>query len=216
MRQLEFPTWGGRREGAGRKPGPGRRAVPHRRREKHDRHCPVHVTLRASSDVPSLRHGRLFINTRNALAAATTGGFRVLHYSVQSNHLHVLLEADGPKEFAAGVRGLAIRVAKAVNRALGRRGRVWSDRYHAPRLRTPREVRNAFVYVLQNFRKHVRGARGVDPRSSARWFDGWRKPPDSVPMPPPVARARTWLARIGWRRRGLIDVDERPRPLRSG
>jgi hypothetical protein len=85
------------------------------------------------------------------------------------------VEADEPPRFERGVRGLAIRVAKAVNRALGRRGRVWADRYHAHLLRTPREVRNALVYVLNNFRKHVRGARGLDPRSSARWFDGWRR-----------------------------------------
>jgi hypothetical protein len=48
------------------------------------------------------------------------------------------------------VRGLAIRVARAVNRALGRRGRVFADRYHARALTTPRAVRHALVYVLMN------------------------------------------------------------------
>jgi hypothetical protein len=130
MRQLELPvrTWGGRRDGAGRKPAPGRRAVPHRPRVEHDRHCPVHVTLRATAGVPSLRHGRLFIATRTALAAASTERFRVLHFSVQADHLHLLVEADEPTGFERGVRGLVIRVAKAVNRALGRRGRIWGDR----------------------------------------------------------------------------------------
>ena len=195
--QLELPirTWGGRREGAGRKPTPGRRPVPHRQRERHDRHCPAHVTLRATSGVPSLRHGRLFLTTRNALAAVSTPRFRVLHYSVQADHLHLVVEADGPTAFERGVRGLAIRVAKAVNRVLGRHGRVWGNRYHARLLRTPREVRNALVYVLQNVRKHIRGARGLDPRSSARWFDGWRTPPGPVVGPSPVAEACTWLDR---------------------
>jgi hypothetical protein len=145
------------------------------------------------------------------LAAAGTPRFRVLHFSVQADHLHLLVEADEPTGFERGVRGLAIRVAKAVNRALGRHGRVWGDRYHARLLRTPREVRNALVYVLNNFRKHVRGARGLDPRSSARWFEGWRHRPPCLIDPPPVANPRTWLARVGWRRRGLIDVDECPR-----
>jgi hypothetical protein len=43
------------------------------------------------------------------------------------------------------VRGLVIRVAKAVNRALARHGRIWGDRFHSRILRTPREVRNALV-----------------------------------------------------------------------
>src|SRR5258706_10271511 len=55
--ELRLRTWGGRRPGAGRTPAPGRRAVPHRPRTRHDRHCPAHVTLRATSGVPSLRHG---------------------------------------------------------------------------------------------------------------------------------------------------------------
>src|SRR6185436_3316942 len=132
MQQLELRprTWGGCRDGAGRKPNPGRRALPHRPRVPHDRRCPAHVTLRASTDVPSLRHGRLLLAARSALASASTARFRVLHYSVQADHLHLLVEADGPTEFERGVRGLAIRVAKAVNRALGRAGRVWADRYY--------------------------------------------------------------------------------------
>lgn len=130
MRQLELRvrSWGGRRDGAGRKPAPGRRPVAHRRRVSHDRNCPAHVTLRASTAVPSLRHESLFIVTRNALASASTERFRVLHFSVQADHLHLVVEANGPTDFEHGVRGLAIRVAKAVNRALGRHGRVWGDR----------------------------------------------------------------------------------------
>ena len=221
MRQLELSiptTWGGRRKGAGRKPGPGRRSVPHRRRIPHDRQCPAHVTLRAIGGVPSLRSERLFNAIRTALGASINDRFRVLHFSVQADHLHLLVEANGPTGFERGVRGLAIRVAKAVNHKIGRRGRVWGDRYHARLLKTPREVRNALVYVLNNFRKHIRGARGFDPRSSAAWFGGWASPPSLVSKPSPVARARTWLASVGWRRAGLIHVEEAPRlasPRRS-
>jgi len=113
------------------------------------------------------------------------------------------------------VQGLAIRVAKAVNRVLGRRGAVWGDRYHARTLATPREVRHALVYVLQNWKKHVPGARGADPRSSAAWFTGWRTPLASTLGPAPTAAARTWLARIGWRRHGLLDIGEAPRRKRG-
>src|SRR5262249_24111425 len=130
--------------------------------------------------------------------------------TVQANHVHLLVEADAHAEFVRGLQGLAIRAAKAVNRALSRRGAVWGDRYHARLLETPREVRNALVYVLQNWRKHGAGARGLDPCSSAAWFTGWRTTVTAVSRTAPVLAARTWLARVGWRRHGLIGIEEMP------
>jgi putative transposase len=127
--------------------------------------------------------------------------------------VHLIVEANAAA-LAPGARGLAIRIALAVNRALGRRGRVWGDRYHTRALRTPREVRHGLVYVLMNFRKHRPWHRGViDPCSSAWWFDGFREPTPRTKDPPPVCRPRTWLARVGWRRRGLLRTSERPAAL---
>jgi REP element-mobilizing transposase RayT len=174
------------------------------------------VTLRAGAGLPSLRSDGVFAAVARALAAASGNAFRLLHFSVQRDHVHLLVEADAPRALARGIQGLAIRTAKACNRALGRRGAVWGDRYHARMLATPREVRNALAYVLQNVRKHIPGVRGLDPCSSARSFDGWRTPVAALTEPAPVARARTWLARVGWRRWGLIDVDECPAESRSG
>ena len=213
--ELRPRTWGGRRRGAGRKPSPGRRAVPHRRRPAHDPRCPAHVTLRACAGLSSLRAHEVFPTVRAALANASSDAFRLLHFSVQADHLHLLVEADAPGGLRRGIQGLAIRVAKAVNRALRRRGTVWADRYHARRLATPREVRHALVYVLQNWRKHLPGARGLDGRSSAPWFTGWRTAVTRAAGIAPVVTARTWLARVGWRRHGPLGVDEHPRVRRS-
>jgi hypothetical protein len=147
---------------------------------------------------------------RDALRAGSNDRFRVLEFSIQKDHLHLLVEANGPTGFERGVRGLAIRIARLVNRLCGRRGAVWADRYHARLLRTPREVRNALVYVLNNFKKHIRGARGLDPYSSAPWFDGWRSPTPKANERSLLPRARTWLACRGWRLRGLVDMSEAP------
>ncbi len=211
-RQLELSirTRGGRRKGAGRKPAPGRRRMTHGRRAPHDPRCPAHVTLRAKAGLPSLRERRSFAAIRGAIGAGSGQSFRLLQFSVQTDHIHLLVEADGPTRLVRGVQGLAIRLAKAINGVLRRRGAVWGDRYHARTLGTPREVRNAFVYVLNNWRKHVPGAQGLDPCSSAASFVGWRNIAASAATAT-VARARTWLASIGWRRHGLIDIDERPR-----
>jgi REP element-mobilizing transposase RayT len=175
----------------------------------------VHVTLRARRAVGSLHARRVFPHVCAALAAASTATFRVVHFSVQADHVHLLVEARDKAALSLGMRGLTIRLARAANRARGRRGAVWADRYHARALRTPREVRHALVYILMNYKKHRPGARGIDPYSSGRWFDGWRAhlalPPAGVPAP--VAVPRTWLARDGWRRYGLIGLDERPQPV---
>jgi REP element-mobilizing transposase RayT len=186
--------------------------MPHRRRPVHDVHLPVHVTMRAAPGLPSLRGSTPFTELRNALAASSGAAFRVLHFSVQRNHLHLVVEADDPTGLARGIHGLAIRTARAINRVLGRHGRVWGDRFHAHALRTP-EVRNALVYVLQNLKKHVRGTHGIDPRSSGAWFEGWKEKV-AMPAPSPVARACTWLARVGWLRHGRIGLGETPRPRR--
>jgi len=172
------------------------------------------VTLRATCGLPGLRNDHLFPAIQIALRAASTHRFRVLHFSIQRDHLHLLVEAEEPTAFERGVRGLAIRVAKAVNRVLGRRGPVWGDRYHSRILRTPREVRNALVYVLNNWRKHVPGARGLDPRSSAVWFGGWSTTPKRIDTASPVAAPRTWLAGVGWRLHGLLGIGECPRVVR--
>ena len=122
--------------------------------------------------LPSLRGDAVCAAVRAALAASSTATFRVVHWSIQSDHVHLLVEADGHVRLIRGLQGLAVRVARAANRALRSRGCVWADRYQVRRLSTPREVRHALVYVLQNWRKHVPGARGLDPRSSAAWFRG--------------------------------------------
>jgi putative transposase len=204
-------TWGGRREGAGRPRLARRRAVAHRARPEHKARFPVHVTLRATRGLPSLRGERLFGGMQVAIGAASRGDFRILHFSVQSDHLHLLVEAADARSLSSGVQGLAIRGARAINKLIGRRGAVWSDRYHARPLSSPREVRHGLVYVLMNFRKHRPGDRRTfDPCSSAAWFDGFVREGPTLKAPPPVACARTWLGSVGWRRHGLIRPWERP------
>jgi REP element-mobilizing transposase RayT len=170
----------------------------------------VHVTLRTTPGLASLRAREVFPHIQRAFGAVSGASFRLLQFSVQSDHLHLLVEADTPTRLARGMQGLAARTAKAINRVLHRRGTVWAERYHAHALKTPREVRNVLVYVLQNFKKHVRGAQGLDPCSSAAWFTGWHTAVERIVGRPLVVKPRTWLAAVGWRRLGLIDINEAP------
>ena len=212
--QLELPRhagWGGRRVGAGRKRAAGvRPSVPHRRRPPHAPAHPLHLTLRVVSSVPSLRGLDVFPAVHAALSRAQREGFRITTFSVQDDHLHLIVEASDRAVLVSGARGLQVRLARTINRMTGHRGRVMGDRYHIHVLRTPREVRFALVYVLHNFRKHQPGASTVvDPCSSAGSFDGYDcatyAEPNDATKPP-----RTWLLRVGWRRHGLLRPTERP------
>jgi REP element-mobilizing transposase RayT len=212
------PRCGGARPGAGRKPGP-RPRDPHRRRAPLAARHPCHVTLRVRRDIPSLRRQRFVAELeRTWRAACDRGRFRLVHYSVQADHAHLIVEAASTRDLACGLKAIAARLARAANRVFGRVGPVLADRAHVRVLRTPREVRHAIAYVLMNARRHAANAgrqvrdwiARVDPASSGRWFAGWRTPQPRAPDAPAVAPPRTWLLALGWRRHGLVDPSEVP------
>jgi len=194
---LEFRTWGGKRAGAGRKPRGARAGVAHRSRGAWTRPVPLHVTLRMAPHVYNLRSRRSFRVIAAALrVGAERFNVRVVEFSVQGNHIHLLVEAPNRRALARAIQGLSIRIARGLNRMMGRKGRVFDDRYHARVLRTPTEVRHTIRYILDNARKHAaeRGetyaAGYVDPYSSAGASD--------LALP----SAQTWLLRTNWRRAG--------------
>jgi REP element-mobilizing transposase RayT len=215
QRTFDFPyAWGGRRHGAGRKPKGARAGVSHKTRPALAARFPAHVTLRVRAGLPSLRNPREFGVVRRAFRAGCVKlGYRLVHFSVLGNHAHLLVEAGDKLRLARGMQGLAIRTAKRLNQLWCRKGSVFADRYHARILRTPREVRRALAYVLNNARRHgIRlPADAPDPCSSGAWFDGWR---ERIAALAPDARAttaaRTWLLSLGWRRHGLLGLAETP------
>jgi hypothetical protein len=147
-----------------------------------------------------------------ALRASNCAQFRVVHYSLQDSHVHLIVESASTAALLSGMRGPMVRVARRVNRMLFRRGRFWADRWHGRALTGPRQVRNVLGYVLQNRLKHRPVSRSgagaavsaygpLDPLSSAQWFHGFV---GSLPSgfrsvgPPCVVAAKTWLLTVGW------------------
>jgi len=177
---------------AGRPRVPG--SVSHRRRDSFSARFPVHVTLRVQSSIWNLRSRRCF----RALAPAVEKGrdrfgFRLVHYSVQGNHLHFIAEAPCADALARGMQGIAIRMAKGLNKVIGRAGKVFAARYHATVLRSPKQVRAAVGYVLNNYALH-RAREGKPVR------DGFRDSFSSTNSGVPGAEPRGWLLREGFSR----------------
>jgi REP element-mobilizing transposase RayT len=231
-KQLELsfpPSWGGKRKRAGRKLGV-RPATPHRARGDHRQAHPVHVTMR--STFRPLRHAFVFPTLRDAIAAANrrdSETFRIVHFSVQHDHLHLIVEAADKLALSSGMRGLAVRIARRVNSLVSRSGTFWGDRWHGRELASPRATRHVLRYVLTNFRKHnPRSTAAIDRYSSAPFFNGFREYAGRMPIgaevgpsraqsPPRIStcerstvKPRSWLLRIGWKRLGLISVYDRP------
>jgi REP element-mobilizing transposase RayT len=179
--------------------------VPHASREA-PRNSVFHVTARVVRALPSLRNARIVREIEQTFRrGCSREGFRLVHYSIQRDHVHLIVEAGDTRALGRGVRGLLIRVARSANRVWRRRGAVIAERYHHHRLSSPREVRNAIAYVLNNARKHLGGSRpltSIDPGSSGRWF--WQRATDE----PAVARARFWLLSTGWLRAGPLPAPE--------
>jgi len=149
----EIVHWGRRRAGAGRKRGP---QIPHAMRPPLAARFPCQVTLKIRRDVPSLRSVRLVREVESSFReACRRKRFRLAHYSIRSDHVHLLVEASSAHELACGMKSIGARFARAVNRVFERRGPVLADRFHVRVLRSPREVRNALAYVLLNARQHL-------------------------------------------------------------
>ncbi len=190
--------------------------VSHARRSTVSRSIPLHVTMRMRPEIRGLRNKATYRVIAAALrAGGERFGLRVVHHSGQATHIHLIAEAEDARALSRGMQGLSIRIAKRLNAHWRRHGTVLSDRYHSRALRTPREVRTALLYVLNNARKHAAhagvryGSRWLDPYSSAGSFDGWAgvgradhtKGGPRASSPPPG-----WLLRVGWQRHGLLPI----------
>jgi REP-associated tyrosine transposase len=180
--------------------------VAHVARSVDARH-PLHVTLRVRPEVWNLRSRRSWKVLRRAFyACLPREGSRVAHFSIQGNHIHLLVEADDRAKLGNMMQVMSIRMARGLNRLMGRkRGTVFADRYHARSLTTPTETRHALLYVIQNAKKHL-GQLGKplslhwidDEYSSALYFRGWREAVPAPREPLPVSAPESWLLDRGW------------------
>jgi len=226
---LPFPKRGGKRKGAGR-PKKGLRASErHKKREALSARFPTHVTLRVEKALDGLRRRDAYHAIRTALPSTfRRTDFRICQLSLEQDHVRLIVEASDERALARGMQGFEIAAAHRLNAAVSkrtgrqRRGRVFSDRYHARILRTPTEVRNALNYVLNNWRHHSehRGMESmfweVDYFSSGPTFTRWIERPPALPTryePLPMQPPSTWLLSIGWTRAGEISMFATPGPV---
>ena len=167
--------------------------VPHATRPEI--HGAAHIVLRIRRGLPWLRTPKTYrVLERAFRSGRSKDGFRLVEFSVQRDHLHLVVEAEGRRKLTRGMQGLMIRIAKALNRFWrGRVGSVFADRYFALAIKSCQQAWRTVRYVLHNGRKHgVWHAKDrPDPFSSGRWFVQWRSRDFCRPLrAPPVDEAR--------------------------
>lgn len=229
--QQELFKRGGKRKGAGRKPKGARAGSRHEERPDVDAKNALHVVLRVVPAVGNLRRRDVYRAMREAtIVAAVRERIRIVHISLQRNHVHMLIEAENKQVLALGVQGFQISAARNINTLLGvdqyrrRRGPVFADRYHLEVITSPTRARHALSYILNNWRKHREDQQGlartrlVDPFSSAVSFPGWKELEEKDFMwpiretydPLMVRRPQSWLLREGWQLCGSVSAREVP------
>ena len=187
---------GGKRTGAGRKPKGRHALVSHAARPQFSKPAPVHVVMRVRNEVWNLRSERSSRRIHDAFAAACDRfGMRLIEFSIQGNHIHLLVEADNHCALSRGMQGLSVRIAKALNAMMNRKGAVFADHYFARLLESPTKLVKAIRYVKGNHTHHF-GQQGVDLYSSWALEEKDRRKV--------LARPHSWLLRVGWRR---VDPD---------
>jgi REP element-mobilizing transposase RayT len=200
----------------GRPPKGARAGSPHKKRPELNGRDPLHVVLRVHGALGNLRKRHMYKALREATIAvakrelnyAEDGAFRIVHISIQRNHVHLLIEADNKRALTRGMQSFEISAAKHLNRAVSvkgvargsarfreamanrRRGTVFPDRYHQEIIKTPKQARHTLAYVLNNWRKHKEDrhdfarAWRVDPYSSGAVFEGWKERENAVTLWP--------------------------------
>ncbi len=118
------------------------------------------------------------VHQRMRAASARQGALRLppVHYAASRITFTSSLNRNKRALSSGDARGLAIPIAMRLNHLLGRKGRVFTERYHAVPLGSPRRVRRALAYVLLQERRHAAGRQRaltttLDRCSSAPGFD---------------------------------------------
>lgn len=136
---------GGRRPGAGR-PRKHSTGVAHIKREKVTRHYPIHINFKYNAQIRSDETMKVL---RRSFQHAYMKGLNVTHFTLQSNHIHLIAETNHNKALNSGMRS----ITATLNHNF-KKGKIQTERYHLHVLKTPTEVRNAIQYVLNNDLKH--------------------------------------------------------------
>jgi REP element-mobilizing transposase RayT len=148
------------------------RGIRHTKREEIRRETPLHLTIKLiRADV---QNKTVLKALRHAILRARLQGLRIIHYSLEHDHIHLYAESDDNKILARAMKALGGSLIKKINKYFKVKGRCYKTRYHLRILRSATEVKNVINYILKNGIKHKRTKSVIDPYNSALVLHDYR------------------------------------------
>lgn len=142
---------GGRRPKCGRKRLKSK-GVSHRSREQVTGRDLLHINFKYKTYVRSDAFYEVF---KRGIKNSARFDFKILSFSIESNHIHLIAEAGNSDNLTLGMKSLTCTLSKGLNLIKNTNGKTQIERFHLHILKNPQEARNAINYVLFNHEKHT-------------------------------------------------------------
>lgn len=153
-------------KGAGR-PAIHDRGIRHIARDKVTKHTSLHLTIKIERLKAGLRNKDVLKQLHDSIKKARKIGLRVIHYTLEFDHVHLLVEVDSNQQLAKGMQSFGISFSKGINKIKAQVGKVFKTRYHFRKLKSPNEIKNVIFYILGNSLKHKKDFSILSPYNTA-------------------------------------------------
>jgi hypothetical protein len=141
------------------------KGIRHTKREAILGPRPLHLTIKLIR--ADIQNKAILKALRHAIFRARLQGLRVIHYSLEHDHIHLYAESSDNKILGKAMKALGGSLVKRINKHFLSKGRCYKTRYHLRILRSATEVKNVINYILKNGIKHRRTKSVIDPYNSA-------------------------------------------------
>lgn len=135
--------------------------IRHVRRLKLKRPSSLHLTIKVREN-KDIQSKRILKALHHAIKRARLKGLKVVHYTLEYNHVHLLVESVDNKILHKGMQAFGITITKAINKIKRTKGAVYKNRYHLRLINSPRQLKNVLHYIFTNGVKHKRTSSKID------------------------------------------------------
>lgn len=148
------------RKGGGRRPKHDK-GIRHIKRPEIKRLTSLHLTVKILKDKAGIKNKQTLALLKHAILKARKKGLRIIHFTLEYDHVHLLVEANDNEVLGRGMMVFGVTMAKGINRLKSIKGTVYKHRYHFRKINSPRELKNVLHYIFNNGIKH-KTAKSLD------------------------------------------------------
>lgn len=163
--QLTLSNW----KRAGR-PAIHDKGIRHIAREIIKKSTSLHLTIKVRENKADIKNKQVLKILHYAIRRSRIKGLRIIHYTLEYNHIHLLVEAADKQTVHQGMQSFGITFAKKINAIKRLKGTVYKHRYHLRKINSPRELKNVLYYIFNNGIHHKRTSTVLDPYNTLPAF----------------------------------------------